>query len=291
MRIVRAVYAASAALRCVSCACAALYFARADAASAQTTHSTGASSSTSPPASSRGNDGVSAEEVKTANDPLSTSLSVNLQNYYASALNELPESSLDTFLLRVSTPYGRLLPRFTLPLVTQSGNGSSASGLGDFNAFVTVLLTRPGAPFAFGVGPLYVAPTASSDALGAGKHQLGGAAVLVWSHGSLLLATLVQYQHSIAGDADRPTASILTPQVFGIAQIGGGFYLRSTPAATFNFAAGDYSVPIGLGAGKVLKVDGTTINAFLEPQYTLLAHGAGQPLFQIFTGLNLQWAL
>jgi hypothetical protein len=138
---------------------------------------------------------------------------------------------------------------------------------------------------------LYVAPTATDDALGSGKHQLGGAIVALHSAGPLLMGTLIQYQHFVAGDDDRATTSVLTPQLFGILQAGGGYYFRFTPIATFTLASGNYNVPFGVGAGKVFKVDATVINAFVEPQYTLLAHGAGQPLFQIFTGLNLQWKL
>ncbi|HYQ45097.1 MAG TPA: hypothetical protein VER11_24090 [Polyangiaceae bacterium] len=140
-----------------------------------------------------------------------------------------------------------------------------------------------------GTGPPYVAPTASHHALGAGKHQLGGAFVFLASDGPLLLGSLVQYQASVAGDATRAKPSVLISQVFCILQIGGGFYLRSTPAATFNLKAGDYNVPIGAGVGKVALVGTSVVNFFLKPQYTFLSHGAGQPHFQLFGGINTRF--
>jgi len=136
-----------------------------------------------------------------------------------------------------------------------------------------------------------VAPTASHDALGAGKHQLGGAFILLANDGPLLIGSLVQYQASVAGDANRPNTSVLIPQVFCILQIGAGFYLRSTPTATFNLKAGDYNVPIGAGVGKVALVGSSVLNFFFEPQYTFLSHGPGQPLFQLFGGINTQFKL
>lgn len=229
--------------------------------------------------------------MKEANNPLSTKASVNLQNYYVGSLSEAQDATADTFLVRVSTPFWRILPRLTLPLQTLDSPTSSTSGIGDFNAFVTVLFTDPKSSIQAGAGPLYVAPTASHDSLGAGKHQLGGAFIFLMSEGPLLLGTLVQYQASVAGHEDRPDTSILIPQIFGILQMGGGFYLRSTPVATFNLKAGDYNVPIGIGVGKVGRVGSSVVNFFLEPQFTFLSHGPGQPLLQIFSGINTQFTL
>src|SRR5262249_41424248 len=82
----------------------------------------------------------SADEVKEANNPLASLLGVNLQNYYAGSLSEVGDSSADTFLLRVVAPIDRFLIRATLPFATLSSTGSSASGLGDLNVFVTYTL-------------------------------------------------------------------------------------------------------------------------------------------------------
>lgn len=234
---------------------------------------------------------VSSEDVKRANDPLASLIGLSLHNYYAGALSETPDTTLDTFILRLATPFGRVLPRFSLPISALQAPDTSVSGLGDFNAFVVVRFTAEDAPISLGVGPLYVAPTASDDALGAGKHQLGGAMTIVAHEGPLLLAALVQYQHSVAGDDDRPTTSVLMPQIFGIFQLGGGYYMRASPTGVFNLESGDHSLPFGWGAGKVMQLGRTLINAFLEPQYTLLSKGSGQPVFQIFTGVNVQYKL
>jgi hypothetical protein len=227
--------------------------------------------------------------VKEANNPVASLLAFNLQNYYASSLAELPDASANNFILRFAAPYGPILARASLPVSTLSTASSSASGLGDLNVFVTWRLTDATAPLTLAVGPLYVAPTATDDALGAGKHQLGGALIMLESVGPLLWGTLIQYQHSIAGDAGRAATSVFIPQLFAILQAGGGTYLRSAPTATFDLASGDYYVPFGLGIGHVAKVGGVVVNAFVEPQYTLLSHGSGHPLFQVFSGVNFQF--
>jgi hypothetical protein len=99
----------------------------------------------------------------------------------------------------------------------------------------------------------------------------------------------VTYQHSFAGDDARPTTSLLTAQPGAIMQVGSGYYLRTSGLWQFNTETGDYSIPFGLGAGKVMRAGAAVLNLFLEPQFTVLHEGAGQPAFQVFAGMNLQF--
>lgn len=61
------------------------------------------------------------------------------------------------------------------------------------------------------------------------------------------------------------------------------------PAWTFNLEDDSYSVPLGFGIGKVVKAGHTVFNIFIEPQFTVLHDGVGQPELQVFTGLNMQF--
>ena len=174
---------------------------------------------------------------------------------------------------------------------TISGNGVDKSGIGDLNVFDAFLLPRRGCT-QFGVGPLFVFPTASNQALGAGKWQAGAAAVFVWTPApDLMVASLVTYQHSFAnsGSVERPTTSVLVAQPLLIAQVGGGWYLRSTGVWNFDLEQGNWNIPIGLGAGKVLKAGDAVFNIFLEPQFTVVHYGPNQPAVQIYGGINIQF--
>ena len=48
-------------------------------------------------------------------------------------------------------------------------------------------------------------------------------------------------------------------------------------------------MPLGIGLGKVIKRDNTVYNIFVEPQYTVWDDGPGQPEWQIFFALNMQF--
>ena len=57
----------------------------------------------------------------------------------------------------------------------------------------------------------------------------------------------------------------------------------------FDLESGDYAVPFGLGIGQVLRAGNVVYNLFLEPQFSILHNGTGQPKVQLFAGLNLQF--
>jgi hypothetical protein len=48
-------------------------------------------------------------------------------------------------------------------------------------------------------------------------------------------------------------------------------------------------VPVGLGIGQVIPTPKVVYNVFVEPQFTILDRGAGQPEVQLFVGFNMQF--
>lgn len=235
--------------------------------------------------------GVSAADLAKANNPLADANSLNFQNYFIPSLYGLPNQSADAFLLRPVMVAGRHIIRGTIPFqTTPTGLLTYESGIGDLAVFDAILLTSPDARTMMGVGPLLVAPTATDDALGAGKWQVGAAAVAVRPlPGGSMLAGLVTWQTDFAGDEDRADTSLLTAQPILILQIGGGFYVRTSGLWTFDLENDRSLVPFGVGVGKVFRVGKTVVNAFVEPQYSVYSKGQAQPQWQVFSGINLQW--
>jgi hypothetical protein len=232
-----------------------------------------------------------AKEVASANNPLAPITAINFQNYYLTTLRLLPEQHANEMLLRGIFATTKMIVRATLPVSDAPiGFATSVSGLGDLNIFDAFLLTEEGAKNQFGIGPLLVAPTATDDALGDGKWQGGAALVAVTEPvPTALIGGLVTYQHSFAGQSDRPEASLLVVQPFVILQFGRGYYARSTGVWEFDLEDDSYVVPFGVGVGKVIKAGRSVLNVFLEPQFTVMQEGVGQPSFQVFGGINVQF--
>jgi hypothetical protein len=139
---------------------------------------------------------------------------------------------------------------------------------------------------------MLVFPTGSNDFLGSGKWQAGGAFVAMHHvPGGHVAGALLTYQHSFAGQEDRGEVSVLAFQPALTFNIAAGLYARSSGATwTFDFENERTLIPFGLGVGKVFRANRTMVNVFVEPQLTVYSEGAGQPAYQVFFGMNLQWA-
>ena len=231
-----------------------------------------------------------------ANNPLANMTALNFHNYYIPKLTDAPDDAyMNTSWIRFAKPLvkGRLLFRLSAPLNTAAfpdglGSVDARNGLGDINAFVSYsFVSKPTATL--GVGPLVVAPTATDDALGAGKWQ-GGLAFIAFIAGSPVFqfGGLVTWQASFAGDPDRSSTNLMAVQPIYFFQLGKGTYLRGAPIWAFDIKNSAYHIPLALGFGQVVKVGNTVFNRFIEPQYSML-HKGTQPQFQLFTGLNIQF--
>ena len=235
--------------------------------------------------------GVSAEQLAKANNPLADMNSLNFQDSWVPTINGAPDDHSNTMNVRPVMVTGRHIIRATIPISnTPRGDGTYASGLGDVSVFDAIKVTGEGATTNLAVGPLLVLPTAASDALGQGKWQVGAAGVAIHViPGGSVLGALVTYQASFAGDSNRSATSILAAQPIVTLSMGGGYYFRSSATWVFDLNHDRALVPFGAGMGRVFKGLGGVVNAFIEPQYTVYASGAGQPALQLYTGVNLQW--
>ncbi len=235
------------------------------------------------------------EQVQMANNPLAKANSIGFQNYYAPSLFGLPGQSVNTLMIRPVVVTPRLIVRATIPLMTvPTVKNPPLSGLSDINIFATYVWFFPKSYTDFGIGPIVVLPSATDSILGAGKYQLGVAAVLVQPLSkTVLLGSLITWQASVisANNAaeKRPSTSLLNFQPFYVFQIGGGFTLKGTAVWMFDFTNGHYSIPLGFGLGKVMVSGKAIISMGIEPQFTVLHKGVGEPEFQLYAGLNIQF--
>jgi hypothetical protein len=239
--------------------------------------------------------GAPANDANASNNPLTPKATVYIQNYFIPDLNEVPGRSANQFLLRGVLPSDAFeLPqllrfKITSETVPTFPSGSD-TGLGDLELYDLFII--PTRIATLGVGPLLVAPTATKEDTGAGKWQAGAAAIISAPQSWGLLSGLATYQHSFAGEASRPMAEVITAQPIVTYNIVDGFYLRSSGTWSFNLGNHTTVIPIGLGCGRIWTFgEGNNINAFVEPQYSVIRSGAGVATWQIYAGINLQFAL
>jgi len=244
-------------------------------------------------------DGAFAEEqagsAAQANNPLANMTAFNLQNYYIGELTESDESA-NQFWLRFAKPISVAdtdwIVRASLPINSYPTppDDDKETGIGDFNVFAAYLIDTGNPALSFGIGPQLTAPTASKDELGSEKWSAGLANVLFnASSAKFQYGYLLTWQASFAGDSDRSDVNVAAFQPFAFYQLGHGTYLRAAPIWMYNLENDDYSVPLGVGIGQVIKRGKIVYNVFVEPQFSVADDGPNQPEWQIFMGFNMQF--
>ena len=238
-----------------------------------------------------GADQAADSDAAQANNPLADIKAFNLQNYFIPELSGPIDSTANNFVLRYAQPFGKWLMRASLPFLrVPSGLSTTESGVGDLDVFFAYLFDTGNPGRSFGVGPQLVFDTASEDETGSGKTQAGVAAVYFDATSSFIQwGGLLTYRTDIAGSSSRADTSVLAAQPFYFFQLGKGRYLRGAPIWVFDLENDTYHVPIGLGIGQVVPTEKIVFNFFIEPQFTILSKGDGQPEFQLFMAVNMQF--
>lgn len=109
--------------------------------------------------------------------------------------------------------------------------------------------------FTWGVGPIFLMPTATDPLLGSGKWGVGPTGVVFYQKEQWSLGLLASQLWSIAGDPDREDVSELYLQPFVAYALGDGQTLTADLEATYDWEDEEWSVPLNLMYSKVFKVE------------------------------------
>lgn len=230
-----------------------------------------------------------------ANNPLANLTAFNIQDYGIAKLSDTSKTGNQVWF-RYAKPIkigsGTWLARLSLPINTfpVSSQGNRETAIGDLNFFAAYLFNTGNKNISFGIGPQLTAPTTTNKKLDSKKWSAGFANVLFNANSSLFqFGYLLTWQASFAGSSDAENVSLGAFQPFAFYQLGQGYYIRSAPIWTYSFINSNHNVPLGIGAGKVIKSESVVYNLFIEPQGSVAHKGRLQPLWQIFIGFNMQF--
>ncbi len=122
-----------------------------------------------------------------------------------------------------------------------------------------------------GVGPTFVFPTAASDYTGQGKWQAGPAVLVGYLSKKWILGALVQNWMSFAGADDRMDTNQMNLQPIAAYFLPNGWSIGYSGNILANWKAdkaGDvWTVPIGVGVSKVMKLGRLPVKLGLGVQY------------------------
>ncbi|MCZ6786599.1 MAG: neuromedin U, partial [Planctomycetota bacterium] len=156
-----------------------------------------------------------------------------------------------------------LITRTILPVINQpvaAPGLSSDFGLGD-TVFTAWFSPKDAGSFIWGVGPVLLIPTSTSRTLGAGEWGAGLSVIGLSIDGPWVYGALVSNVWSFDGSVNT-----FTLQPFINYNFEAGWYLASGPLITANWEAASgqkWTVPIGIGVGKVVRIGKRPVNVAL----------------------------
>jgi hypothetical protein len=196
-------------------------------------------------------------------NPIASLISIPIQANYDENYGPTEDGSVWRTNIQPVIPFTlsedwNLISRTILPIVNQNdvpANGVDEAGLGDI---VQSVFFSPKAPTAngviWGVGPVFLLPSATEDLLGTEKWGAGPTAVALKQSGPWTYGALANHIESFAGDSKRPYVSgtLLQPFVSYITQTKTTLSLNTE--ATYNWNASQWSVPINFMVQQLVKV-------------------------------------
>ena len=164
-----------------------------------------------------------------------------------------------------------VISRTILPVIWQNdlaGPSGEQSGLGDITQSVFFSPKKPTANgIIWGVGPVFLVPTATDDLLGTGKWGAGPTGVALKQIGPWTVGILANHIWSFAGDGDRADVSSTFLQPFVSYTTPTAWTFGLNTESTYNWETEDWSVPINFTVAKLVKINEQPISLTAGVRY------------------------
>ena len=167
-------------------------------------------------------------------------------------------------ITRPVMPFYNIVPHETAP-----NEFARDAGLGDLT-LLELLSPAHSGNWILGVGPTAIFPTATSGFTGQGKWQLGPSIVAGYLTKQYFIGVFPQQWWSIGGEHGRSDTNQMNLQPIAAIFFGEGWnvFYSGNILADFTAPPGDvWTVPIGLGVGKVVKFGRLPVKFTLAVQY------------------------
>jgi hypothetical protein len=161
-------------------------------------------------------------------------------------------------------PFYNIVPHETSP-----DEFARDAGLGDLT-LLELLSPANSGEWVLGAGPTAIFPTATSHFTGQGKWQLGPSVVVGYLTKEFFIGVFPQQWWSIGGEHGRPDTNQMNLQPIATIFFGDGWSIGYSGNILADWTAPSedvWTVPVGLGLGKVVKFGRLPVKIQLAVQY------------------------
>ena len=208
------------------------------------------------------------ELAKKLSNPVASLISVPFQLNYDSGFGA---TDADRWVLNVQPviPFSigedwNLISRTIVPLVDIDGLLPGSDGAGGIGDTVQSLFLSPKEPTSggiiWGVGPVFLLPTATDDLLGAGKWGIGPTGVVLRQTGPWTYGALANHIWSVAGDEDRADVNATFLQPFVSYTTPGATTFALNSESTYDWENEAWTASVNATIGQVVPIGGRPVS-------------------------------
>ncbi|RWN66279.1 MAG: transporter [Mesorhizobium sp.] len=184
-----------------------------------------------------------------------------------------------------------MISRTIVPVIWQNdiaGPSGEQFGLGDITQSLFFSPSQPTeSGIVWGVGPVFLVPTATDELLGGGKWGAGPTAVVLKQSHGWTIGALANHIWSFAGDSDRRDISSTFLQPFVSYTTKDAWTFTLNTESSYNWEAEEWSVPVNFQVSKLVVVDKQPISLFAGVRYWAESPDSGPDGFGFRTGITL----
>lgn len=216
------------------------------------------------------------ELAKKLANPIASMISVPFQVNYDENFGPDDEGSRWVLNIQPVIPFSmgdnwNIITRTILPVIDTDDlpvKGMGESGIGDIVAsqfFSPKALSKGG--WTWGVGPVWLLPTATEDNLGGEKFGIGPTGVALKQQGSWTYGMLANHIWSVAGDDDRAdiSSTLMQPFLAYITSTHTTFSLNTE--STYDWENEEWSVPFNFSVAQMLRLGKLPVQISLGLRY------------------------
>lgn len=164
-----------------------------------------------------------------------------------------------------------VISRTIVPVIRQNdivGPSGTQFGMGDITQSFFFSPSQPGpSGIIWGVGPVFLLPTATDEMLGSEKFGVGPTAVVLKQMGGWTVGGLGNHIWSVAGDDSRPDISSTFLQPFVSYTTSTAWTFTLNTESTYDWKNDQWSVPVNAVVSKLVKFGDQPVSLFAGARY------------------------
>lgn len=211
----------------------------------------------------------SADLAKKLSNPISSVISVPFVYNYDENIGPVDGGKRSTINIQPVIPFSlnddwNLISRTIIPLVDQQDifpGAGHQTGLGDtLQNFFFSPKEPTESGLIWGVGPIFLLPTATDELLGGEKWGAGPTGVALVQSGPWTIGALANHVWSFAGDSNRPDVNSSFVQPFLSYTTPEAWTFSLNAESTYNWNTDDWAVPIKAQISKLVVINNQPIS-------------------------------